>query len=157
MTRWQELSPRERHAVLGGSAAVLLVIAWLAVEPVLEAHRRYTAELPALRADLAWMEARVPVVAALRAARPPTGQTVARVRAAAGELGANLPPDAVSPRGEAGARVVVEDLAFATLVQLLAILEQRDGLVVATLEVARKPEHPGQVSAAFDLAVKHAP
>jgi type II secretory pathway component PulM len=152
MNRWLDLSKRERQVVLGGLGTALLSVIYFAAEPVLETHRRYRDELPSLQADLAWMEAQLPRVAALQANVQPGGAIDARVRTAATQSGIRMADAAVTTRAGAVVHVELADVAFANLVRLLATLERLERLSIVALEVVRGTTQAGQVDVAFDVA-----
>lgn len=160
-TWWQARAPREK-ALLGLAAFALLGAAlFSALAPRLEERRRLVAELPQLRADLGWMEARVAVVRRLRAAAGEAasaglgagpGVSAAGVEEVLRALGLREQVSGLRPSGEQGGLAVVfNEVAFSDLALFVSRLQAAGQGRVVSAQVNRLEGQSGAVSASLTL------
>ena len=158
---WQARAPREKGLL--GAVAVALVGAALfsALTPRLEERRRLAAELPQLRADLGWMEARVAVVRRLRAAAGEAasaglgagpGVSAAGVEEVLRALGLREQVSGLRPGGEQGGLAIVfNEVAFSDLALFVSRLQAAGQGRVVSAQVNRLEGQSGAVSASLIL------
>lgn len=156
---WQARAPREKR-LLGAAAIALLGAAlFSALAPRLEERRRLAAELPGLRADLAWMEARVAVVNRLRAAGGEAasaelgagpGVSAAGVEEVLRALGLREQVSGLRPGGE-GLAIVFNEVAFSDLALFVSRLQAAGQGRVVSAQVDRLEGRSGAVSASLTL------
>lgn len=157
---WQARAPKEKRLL--GLAAIALLGAALfsALAPRLEERRRLAAELPRLRADLAWMEARVAVVNRLRAAdgaasaEPVVGPGVsaAGVEEVLRALGLREQVSGLRAGGEQGGLAIVfNEVAFSDLALFVSRLQAAGQGRVVSAQVNRLEGRSGAVSASLTL------
>lgn len=162
LTRYEELSRRDRQALVWLVVALLLLILYLAVwKPAADFHRRaenardHAAEL------LAWMQANRPVIQRLAADlgknSSATGDKPADSRAlmslvtrSAGTAGLVL--QRFEPSGDNAIRIWLEDAPFATVAAWLEQLRDDHGVVIDQAAMDRG-EQPGRVSVRLTLSI----
>lgn len=158
---WQARAPKEKR-LLGVAAIALLGAAlFSALAPRLEERQRLAAELPRLRADLAWMEARVAVVNRLRAAvgeaasaEPGAGPGVsaAGVEEVLRDLGLRKQVSGLRAGGEQGGLAIVfNEVAFSDLALFVSRLQAAGQGRVVSAQVNRLEGRSGTVSASLTL------
>lgn len=158
---WQARAPREK-GLLGAAAVALLGAAlFSALAPRLEERRRLAAELPQLRADLGWMEARVAVVRRLRAAGGEAasaglgagpGVSAAGVEEVLRALGLREQVSGLRPGGEQGGLAIVfNEVAFSDLALFVSRLQAAGQGRVVSAQVNRLEDQSGAVSASLIL------
>jgi general secretion pathway protein M len=151
---WTSRSPRERAVLawVAAAAAALLAFAllWL---PMDRARTRIAAELPALRASVAEMQAQAVEAKDLRAM--PVRGTGAPVPlaslVASGTLAQGLPGARLSALDNKRARLTIDDASWTRLVEWLSTVHASHGLTVeeATIDALAAA---GRVRAAIVLA-----
>lgn len=148
---WGRLQERERHFLLGGAVALLLLGGYgLIWDPYVEGMARLEKEVVEQRALLRWMEEAAAEVQGLRRGRPVKGGSLlalADSTARAAGLGSAL--KRVEPEGQRGVRVWFEQVPFDDLLRWLDQLSQR-GVRLSGLVVERRPE-PGRIDARLVL------
>lgn len=158
---WQARAPGEKR-LLGVAAIALLGAALFSVlVPRLEERQRLAAELPRLRADLAWMEARVAVVNRLRAAvgeaasaEPGAGPGVsaAGVEEVLRALGLREQVSGLRAGGGQGGLVIIfNEVAFSDLALFVSRLQAAGQGRVVSAQVNRLEGQSGAVSASLTL------
>lgn len=158
---WQARAPKEKRLL--GAAAIALLGATLfsALAPRLEERRRLAAELPRLRADLAWMEAQVAVVNRLRAAvgeaasaelRAGPGVSAAGVEEVLRALGLREQVSGLRAGGEQGGLAIAfNEVAFSDLALFVSRLQAAGQGRVINAQVNRLEGRSGAVSASLTL------
>ena len=158
---WQARAPREKR-LLGAAAIALLGAAlFSALAPRLEERRRLAAELPQLRADLGWMEARVAVVNRLRAAGGAAasaglgdgpGVSAAGVEEVLRALGLREQVSGLRPGGkQGGLAIVFNEVAFSDLALFVSRLQAAGQGRVVSAQVNRLEDRSDAVSASLTL------
>ena len=153
---WSRLQPRERHVLIAGAAALILLGGYTLVwSPYRSEMRSLRTSVAQQRETLAWMRQAAREVKALRgqARHPKTAgdQSVLAVvdtTARSGGLGPAL--KRVQPDGQNGVRVWLEGAGFDALVRWLATLYREQGVRVTSATVERV-QAPGQVNARLVL------
>lgn len=153
---WNRLQVREQRTLMGGAAALaLLLVYWLAVDPYLATTRNLEQRVAEQRELLRWMSAAADEVQRLRGAdpdRPDTGGgsllTIVDHGARAQGLGKAL--QRVQPDGGAGVQVWLETAPFDALLRWLDQLEGDYGIRVTGL-VLEAEDAPGRVTARITL------
>ena len=154
---WRRRTPRERWSLLAGSAFLSGLLLFLALEPVVEENRRLAAELPRLRAHLAWMTPRVAEVKRLRAAARPVPAAAERplspgeVETLLQDAGIREQVSALHSLEEGGLSLALDEVAFSNLVAFISQLQHTSQGRVAELHVERLAASPGAVSATLRL------
>lgn len=155
MRAWlQSLAPRERAVVIGGAAAVLVVLLYLlAIEPTVRAYEARQQRIAALERELEWMRGAAAELEALGggvaagpgdSGRPPYLAVDRALREA------GLPrPQTLEPVGAEGARLELDEVSFDALVRVLARLRASDGLEVTRARFRRTAT--GRVDAGVTL------
>lgn len=127
---WQERPTRERAILAGGGVLLLGMVVYLALEPILQERRRLRSEIPALRADVAWMREHLAEVKRLKARRKgrPSGTesapTPARVQESLQQAGLAYHLEALEPTDHPGVRVILSEAPFPRLVEWLGHLRE---------------------------------
>ena len=125
-------------------------LAWLltvgVVRPLVAAHADALASIAGSEAALARLAALPPGPPAT-ADRAPDQPATAVVTATATDFGMAI--RRIEPEGD-GARVTIDDAAYADILRWIEALEDEHGLHVAAIEMDRRPE-PGLVSATMTL------
>lgn len=141
---WQERAGREKASLVAAAVLLGLTAVYLMVEPVLKEAARKRAEVPELRADLRWMKARVEEVRGLRQQGAPGaaggGPVLGRIEETARAQGIRGALSQLQGQGEAGARVELEGVAFPALLDWLATLRARAGIVAVEADIQRREE-----------------
>ncbi|MFP4615515.1 MAG: type II secretion system protein GspM [Thiohalorhabdus sp.] len=157
---WRDRPPRERVILAVGIAALLLVGAYLLIEPHLEERQRLAQEIPELREDLSWMREHLAEAKRLGgesgAPDPDAGEGESSFGPALVEeslQGAELAEEVETLRssGEEGVQVAFTRVAFPELVGWLGDLRQRSGAEVRTARIQRNGEQEGMVEAELTL------
>jgi general secretion pathway protein M len=149
------LQPRERHTLLGGGIALLLILLYaLILEPFQTEYARLQQSVAAQAAELAWMQQASADVKRLRgntpAARRSSGQSLmSLVDANARSTGLTGAIKEIKPEGQ-GVRVRLEQVAFDDMLRWLEQLHSRQGVSVTGLVMERLPQ-PGRVNASVVL------
>lgn len=158
---WQARAPGEKRFLGAAAIALLGAALFSALAPRLEERRRLAAELPQLRADLAWMEARVAVVNRLRAAVGEAasaesgagpGVSAAGVEEVLRALGLREQVSGLRPGGEQGGLAIVfNEVAFSDLALFVSRLQAAGQGRVVSAQVNRLEGGSGAVSASLTL------
>jgi len=151
---WRSRPARERSALTAGIvvAAVMLVIAMVWI-PLERTRQRLAAELPALRASVASLEAQAAEVAKLRATPstiPPNPSPLAPLMAA-NAWARELPGVQLAVPDEKHVRLKADDVAFTALLEWLTNAMAAHGLRVETAHIESLAA-PGRVRAELTLA-----
>lgn len=158
---WQARAPKEKRLLGVAAIALLSAALFSALAPRLEERRRLAAELPRLRADLAWMEARVAVVDRLRAAVGEAasaelgagpGVSAAGVEEVLRALGLREQVSGLRAGGEQGGLAIVfNEVAFSDLALFVSRLQAAGQGRVVSAQVNRLEDRSGAVSASLTL------
>ncbi len=144
---WQGRTQRER--LLVGALAVTALAYLLTVgvvRPLATAHADALASIAQSESALARLAA-LPADASAQANRPAEGPATAVITATATDFGMAI--RRIEPEGD-GARVTIEDAAYADILRWIQALEDDHGLHLSAIEMDRRPE-PGIVSATMTL------
>lgn len=150
--RFMALAPRERWIVGVGGIALLLTILFLAVwEPAIKARQDRAAALESARAIATRLEqAAAQVRAAPGAALAGRGVSLlAAVDQAIKQSGLGKAPTRMEPEGDREVNIWFEAVPFDGVVPWLAMLQDRYGIGVQTLDV--EPESAGLVNLRLSL------
>lgn len=150
---YSSLKERERRIVLAGAIALaVLVLIGGILLPLQSAVSAARKRADARRADLAWMHANAPLVAAAgTTVFNDTGEApVVIVDRVGREAGLGPALKGTQPNG-AGVRVQLEAAPFDTMVGWIATLDERYGLAVDSITVDRAAR-PGVVNANITFA-----
>jgi general secretion pathway protein M len=139
---WSGLADRERLALSVGSAALALVVLYLAVwEPLSQARARRAAELDEARALAVLIET---LAAESQRARGSgtiqgAGQSLLAVVDQSRKASAlTKPPSRLQPEGDATVRIWLEDVPFDALLRWLNDLQTRYGVRVDNADIERE-------------------
>lgn len=139
---WQGRAPRER-VMLARGAVVLAAIAiyFLAWEPLRDSRNALRERVATANADLAWMRAIAPQVAAQAPVQSDgvrdTRSLLARVDASAREAGLGGALLRVEPVAQGQVRVQFEDVGFDALMRWVEALSTRHGTRIGELSAQR--------------------
>lgn len=158
---WQARAPGEKRLLGVATIALLGAALFSALAPHMAERRRLAAELPRLRADLAWMEARVAVVNRLRvavgeaaSAEPGAGPGVsaAGVEEVLRALGLREQVSGLRAGGEQGGLAIAfNEVAFSDLALFVSRLQAAGQGRVVSAQVNRLEGRSGAVSASLGL------
>ncbi|MES0875113.1 type II secretion system protein M [Sinimarinibacterium thermocellulolyticum] len=149
----QQLAPRERLMVLGGTVVLVLVMLYLlAWEPVVKAHQQRAEALTRARALATRIEEAAALVRSQGAGRSVDRSTslVAVVDRTSRSPVLGKPPSRIQPEGDREVKVWIEDVPFDNLLRWLQELETGYGIGAASAEIERGAR-PGLVSARLSL------
>lgn len=126
---WAARTPREQRILAIGGGLLLIVLVWLLlIDPALQGRAQWNQALPALRADVAQMQALAQQAAAAPAPAP-AGPMPSRA-----ELERSLASQGLKPQSltvaDAQVRLVLSDVSFAALVAWLRQMQGDAQLVV---------------------------
>ncbi len=148
MMRWEDLQFRERIAVVGGVAALLLALLYLLMQPLLSRRDLLREEIATRQADLVWMQnsAEKIIRSGAAAQNPATvsplkliDQTV-RANNLTGQL------KRLEPGNGNEIKVWMEDVVYVDLIHWLRQLTSEGQITIASLTV-EKSGAPGRVNA----------
>jgi general secretion pathway protein M len=141
---WATLALRERRALMLGAVVVGAALSWaLAIDPLLQAHRRLRADVSTMQRDLAWMREVSGQFATLRnragvASLDRGGRSLlALADASAREAGLGVSLKRVEPIGAGRVTVWVEGASFDQLVGWLDSLAVGYGITVDEIALDR--------------------
>jgi type II secretory pathway component PulM len=138
---------------MGGLAILIIVIAYLMLEPVILERDRIVKSIPNLRADLVWMQAHSDETRALlsNSGRSVNADTPALslsdVQSTLREAGLLGLVDDLSGTPQGGISLNINDVAFSDLVQFLYMIKSRSQGRVASAEITRSSDRQGIVTA----------
>ena len=154
MTWWQRRSAGEKQGLTAAFVLLLAVALFLLLEPLVDERRRLSAELPRLREDLAWMEARVGMARELGAPvknDEQPGISPARVEALLQEADMRQQVSGMQPLAGQGMLVSFNEVDFADLLVFISRLRVEGHARVAGTQVNGMGEDNGLVSAELKL------
>ena len=156
---WDDLRTREQRILLAGGLVLLIAVVFLGVvEPLLESREQSRDRLAEARAELAWMQANAPEVAAARSREPTQDNQrpnlegrslIAHVDASARAFGLGEHLARARP-SETGVTLHLEGAPYSDLMRWLGELEQEDGVVPGRILLERVVE-PGRINAELFL------
>ncbi len=152
---WANLQPRERHTLLGGGIALVLILLYaLVLDPFQQEMARLHQSVEAQTAELAWMQQAAAEVRQLRASSPTArrvaGQSLmSLVDASARSTGLSGAIKEIKPEG-LGVKVRLEEVSFDDMLGWLEQLNSQQGVSVSGLVMERLPQ-PGRVNASVVL------
>ena len=151
---WQQRSAREKYGLFAVPAAVVAVVLFLLLEPLVDERRRLSAELPRLRDDLAWMESHVGQARQLNAPAVNGGTqavSAARVEALLQEAGMRQQVSAMQPLPEPGLLLSFNEVDFADLLVFVSRLQDEGYARVSGARVSGTDAYNGRVTAELKL------
>ena len=154
MNWWRQRSARERLGLAAAAALFAALALFLALEPMLEERRRLSGEIPGLREDLAWMQARLGEAGRLGEPAAVDGQPAlspARVETLLEEAGLRRQVSAMQPLAGQGILVSFDDVNFADLLALISRLQDEGLARVADTRVSGLGDQNGRVMAELKL------
>lgn len=139
---WQGRAPRERRMLVRGAVVLLLIALYLfAWEPLRDARNGLRQRVASANADLVWMRAIAPQVAASAPTQDDgvrdTRSLLARVDASARESGLGGALLRVEPVAQGQVRVQFENVGFDALMRWVETLSTRHGTRIGELSVQR--------------------
>ena len=154
MNWWRQRSARERLGLAAACALVSAVALFLALEPRVEERRRLSDEIPGLRDDLAWMQARLDEAGRLR--EPVTEDEAAelspaRIETLLEQAGMRRQVSAMQPQAGQGILISFDDVNFADLLALISRLQDEGLARVAGTRVNGLGDQSGRVMAELKL------
>ena len=155
---WQERSRREHLVLTGGFTILIIIIAYLLLEPVLQEREGLAEAIPGLRADLAWMQAHSGEMRELLDNNRLGGDTnrpllsLSLVQTTLRETGLLDFVVDLSGTTQNGISLNVSDVAFSDLVQFLYLIRSRTRGAVKSAEITRSDEDQGIVTANIVLS-----
>lgn len=152
---WQGRAPRERSMLVRGAVVLVLIAVYFgAWEPLRDARNTWRERVAVADADLAWMRAVSPQVAARAGATPAgardTRSLLARADASAREAGLGGALLRVEPVADGQVRVHFEDVGFDALMRWVETLAERHGTRVTDFS-AQRAAGVGRVDARLSL------
>ncbi|MBB5207234.1 type II secretion system protein GspM [Chiayiivirga flava] len=152
---WQGRAPRERTMLARGAVVLVLMALYFgAWEPLRDSRDAWRARVATANADLAWMRAVAPQIAAQAPAQDgaarDTRSLLARADASAREAGLGGALLRVEPVAQGQVRVHFEDVGFDALMRWLESLSSRHGTRVGELR-AQRAAGVGRVDALLSL------
>ena len=160
---WQIRTSREKLALSVTAMSLLFVMIFLVLEPVVRERRQLSAEIPQMRADLAWMKAHSADVKRLRgiSGSTPGGADHAFSPAKVeGILRAVKLQDQLShlqPLAEGGINISFNEVVFSELVEFIFRLQDSGHVRVASVRVKKIEDKNGRVTAELVLLPGHSP
>ncbi|MEZ5740214.1 MAG: type II secretion system protein M [Burkholderiaceae bacterium] len=152
ITRWRALAARERRLILWGSVVLLVVFVWgVLFEPAWQGRQRLRDELPALRGQVARMDALAAEVKELSSVRA----NAMSAAAARSELQKALDASGLASQASVDAgndliRVKLDGARFDGTLAWLYQVVRDTRLQVADVSIIREPDS-GRVTATFAL------
>ena len=154
MNWWRQRSARERLGLVAAGALLAAVALFLALEPLVQERRRLSGEIPGLREDLAWMQARLGEAGRLREPvmqDDPPELSPARVETLLQQAGLRRQVAAMQPLAGQGILVSFDEVNFADLLALIARLQDEGHARVAETRVNGLGAQNGRVTAELKL------
>lgn len=154
---WYESQPpRERMALLLGSAALLVMLLYsLALRPFFSSKAKLESHVVQQQTTLAAMRPLAMQLQSLRGQQPaslPPGQSLlALIDKSAGDAGLSSALKQVQASGESTVKVQMQGVGFDNLIRWLGNLHQQYGINVTDL-TAQRATGPGTVDASLTLA-----
>ena len=144
LTHWfRAQSQRDQRVAIGGAVVALILLIGAIFVPLDRSVARAHARVQRKEADLAWMRAVTPQLAAGAAVGTPVsqGSLIVVIDSSARESGLGAALNSSEPSGPGALRVRLDKASFDTLVTWLARLSQRNGIHVesATIDAAGPP------------------
>ena len=143
--------------------SLLFVMIFLVLEPVVRERQRLSAEIPQMRADLAWMKAHSADVKRLRGISGPTSDAADHAFSPAKieEIlrAANM-QDRLShlqPLAEGGINIRFNEVVFSELVEFIFRMQDSGHVRVAGVQVKKVEDKNGLVTAELVLLPGHSP
>ena len=148
----QQLSPRERWILLGGSVLAAILLIAVIVMPLQRNVSATETRLQKKRDDLVWIRSIAPQLGSLQNSRPPSlhESLVVLVDRTARDAGLSQSLVGSQPSGDGGLNVRFEKLPFDALVSWLSQLHQQYGVRVDSANVDSANE-AGTVTATLVL------
>ena len=152
---WANLQPRERHTLLGGGVALLLILCYVVViAPFQQEVTRLQRSVENQEEELAWMRQAAVEARRLRgsspAARRVSGQSLmSLVDSSARSAGLGGAVKQIKPESQ-GVKVRLEQVDFDGMLRWFEQLGGQHGVSVSGLVMERLPQ-PGRVNASVTL------
>lgn len=153
---WQERAPREKIALMAGLCTLILLAAYLILEPVHREYRRMQEEMPKLHDDLIWMQSQLGEIRKLQGngvTANSAGQSLSLplVEEILRETGLKEKTSELRPAGSQGVRVSFDEVAYGDLMEFLSSLRQRSNARVSEADIGRLENRDGMVKAGLSL------
>ncbi len=151
---WQARPARERVALAIAALLIVATLGFLSIEPYIEERRRLVTELPALNADLAWMQERLHELRDLLATRNPPTKAVfstSDVRERLTSAGLAKVDSQIDQLQPGRISVSLEAVEFTVLVDGMAALDSNGTLLINQAELRALSDRPGHVSARLEF------
>lgn len=152
---WSNLQPRERHTLLGGGIALVLILVYaLVIDPFQQELHRLQQNVMNQEADLAWMKQASAEVKRLRGNNPSaqrvSGQSLmSLIDSSARSTGLSGAIKQIRPEGQ-GVKVRLEQVVFDDMLRWLQQLNAKHSVNVGSLVMERLPQQ-GRVNASLAL------
>lgn len=152
---WSTLQPRERHTLLGGGIALVLILIYaLIVDPFRQELNRLEQSVSQQQQVLDWMQQAAAEVKQLRGSQPASKQVSGQslmsvIDASARSTGLSGALKQLRPEGQ-GVKVRLEEAAFDDMLRWLDQLNSQHGIQVNGLVMERLPQ-TGKVNASVVL------
>ena len=152
---WSNLQPRERHTLLGGGIALVLIVVYaLVIDPFQQEIARLQKSVDDQERVLAWMHQAAAEVKRLRGsgqvAQDVSGQSLmSLIDSRARSTGLAGAIKQIRPEGQ-GVKVRLEQAAFDDMLRWLDELSRNHGVSVSGLVMERLPQ-PGRINASVAL------
>ncbi len=135
---WIARNPRERSVLIIGTALLLLVLLWLwLIDPAVQGRQQWQKNLPALRAQVAQMQALAREVSAAPAAKNTTSVALSRSMLEQSLAAKNLRPQALSISQEQ-VSLKLADVPFSSLIDWLTEMQTRAQLSVTDASISAR-------------------
>jgi general secretion pathway protein M len=148
MMRWEDLQYREKIAVVGGGAALVLALLYLLMQPLLSRRARLRDEVATRQAELVWMQnSAAEIIGSGDAAQKPAAASPLKLidqTVRANDLSGQL--KRLEPGTGNEIKVWMEDVVYVDLIHWLRQLAGEGPITIASLTV-EKSGAPGRVNA----------
>ena len=160
---WQLRTSREKLALSVTAMSLLFVMIFMVLEPVVKERQRLSAELPQMRADLAWMKAHSADVKRLRGISESTSDEAdhafspAKVEEILRAVNMQDQLSHLQPLAEGGINISFNEVVFSELMEFIFRLQDSGHVRVASVRVKKVENKNGLVTAELVLLPGHYP
>ena len=155
---WRSRADREKLILSVGAAALVMIILFLIVDPVIQERQRLSAEIPALEEDLEWMRENAAEIRKLRdGAGMPAGAggqgfSLALAESILRNAGLEKSVTELRPLAGQGIRLTFGEVEYGVLMEFLHQLQVMSGARITEARFVRLDDKPGMVEATLALA-----